>query len=101
MVVLEAARVGGTCVNTGCVPTRVLAKTARIIREARTGRLLPGEGDQDAAGVLRELTRTGYTGHVVIEVKTRGLSRSERSNALAVSLNFARHHLTTAVGQVR
>ncbi len=63
--------------------------------------LLPGQGDQDAAGVLRELTRTGYTGHVVIEVKTRGLSRAERSNALAVSLNFARHHLSTAVGQIR
>ena len=36
VVVLEAARVGGTCVNTGCVPTRVLAKTARLIREARS-----------------------------------------------------------------
>ncbi|RFA12632.1 pyridine nucleotide-disulfide oxidoreductase [Subtercola boreus] len=35
VVVLEAARVGGTCVNTGCVPTRVLAKTARLIRETR------------------------------------------------------------------
>ncbi len=35
VVVLEAGRVGGTCVNTGCVPTRVLAKTARLIREAR------------------------------------------------------------------
>lgn len=41
-VVLEAARVGGTCVNTGCVPTRVLAKTARLVREAR---------DAAAAGV--------------------------------------------------
>ena len=36
VVVLEAGRTGGTCVNTGCVPTRVLAKTARLIREART-----------------------------------------------------------------
>ena len=36
VVVLEAGRLGGTCVNTGCVPTRVLAKTARLIREART-----------------------------------------------------------------
>jgi glutathione reductase (NADPH) len=36
VVVLEAGRVGGTCVNTGCVPTRVLAKTARLIREARS-----------------------------------------------------------------
>ena len=34
-VVLEAGALGGTCVNTGCVPTRVLAKTARLIREAR------------------------------------------------------------------
>lgn len=34
-VVLESGRVGGTCVNTGCVPTRVLAKTARLVREAR------------------------------------------------------------------
>ncbi|WP_246852690.1 NAD(P)/FAD-dependent oxidoreductase [Naasia sp. SYSU D00948] len=36
VVVLEAGRLGGTCVNTGCVPTRVLAKTARLIREARS-----------------------------------------------------------------
>ncbi|RFA22803.1 dihydrolipoyl dehydrogenase family protein [Subtercola boreus] len=34
VVVLEADRVGGTCVNTGCVPTRVLAKTARLLRDA-------------------------------------------------------------------
>ncbi|WP_205708954.1 FAD-dependent oxidoreductase [Kineococcus siccus] len=33
---LEGTRTGGTCVNTGCVPTRVLAKTARLVREVRT-----------------------------------------------------------------
>ena len=32
---VEARRTGGTCVNTGCVPTRVLAKTARFVREVR------------------------------------------------------------------
>ncbi|WP_156109762.1 NAD(P)/FAD-dependent oxidoreductase [Cryobacterium sp. MLB-32] len=36
VAVLEADRLGGTCVNTGCVPTRVLAKTARMVREIRT-----------------------------------------------------------------
>ncbi|WP_245528958.1 dihydrolipoyl dehydrogenase family protein [Beutenbergia cavernae] len=36
VAVLEADRVGGTCVNSGCVPTRVLAKTARLVREVRT-----------------------------------------------------------------
>ncbi|WP_432496116.1 dihydrolipoyl dehydrogenase family protein [Kineococcus gypseus] len=33
---LEARRTGGTCVHSGCVPTRVLAKTARLVREVRT-----------------------------------------------------------------
>jgi len=36
VAVAEADRTGGTCVNTGCVPTRVLAKTARIMREMRS-----------------------------------------------------------------
>lgn len=36
VAVLESDRTGGTCVNTGCVPTRVLAKTARLMREMRT-----------------------------------------------------------------
>jgi pyruvate/2-oxoglutarate dehydrogenase complex dihydrolipoamide dehydrogenase (E3) component len=35
VAVLEASRTGGTCVNTGCVPTRVLAKTARLMRDVR------------------------------------------------------------------
>jgi pyruvate/2-oxoglutarate dehydrogenase complex dihydrolipoamide dehydrogenase (E3) component len=35
VAVLEADRTGGTCVNTGCVPTRVLAKSARLMREVR------------------------------------------------------------------
>lgn len=36
VAVLEADKTGGTCVNSGCVPTRVLAKTARLMRDVRT-----------------------------------------------------------------
>ncbi len=36
VAVVDAERTGGTCVNTGCVPTRVLAKTARLMREVRS-----------------------------------------------------------------
>ena len=36
VAVVEGNRTGGTCVNTGCVPTRVLAKAARLMREIRT-----------------------------------------------------------------
>lgn len=35
-VLVEAARVGGTCVNTGCVPTRLLARAVRVLRDARS-----------------------------------------------------------------
>lgn len=35
VVLLESDRLGGTCLNSGCVPTRVLAKTARLMREVR------------------------------------------------------------------
>lgn len=61
--------------------------------------LLPGEGEQDAAGVLAELTATGFDGHVVVEVKTRGLSRPERIRALTGSLAFTREHLSVPAGQ--
>ena len=32
---VERGRLGGTCTNDGCAPTRVLAKTARLVRDAR------------------------------------------------------------------
>jgi len=63
--------------------------------------LLPGEGDQDAAGVLAELASLRFGGHVVVEVGTRGLTRAERRTALAGSLAFAREHLASPVGQAR
>lgn len=35
VAVVDRARTGGTCTNTGCVPTRVLAITARMLRDIR------------------------------------------------------------------
>lgn len=34
VVLVERNRMGGTCTNDGCVPTRVLAKAARLLRDA-------------------------------------------------------------------
>jgi len=34
VTLIEGRELGGTCVNDGCVPTRVLARTARMAREA-------------------------------------------------------------------
>jgi pyruvate/2-oxoglutarate dehydrogenase complex dihydrolipoamide dehydrogenase (E3) component len=35
VAVIDRERTGGTCTNTGCVPTRVLAITARLLRDIR------------------------------------------------------------------
>src|SRR3954452_24072080 len=34
VALVERGRLGGTCTNDGCVPTRVLAKAARLVRDA-------------------------------------------------------------------
>jgi sugar phosphate isomerase/epimerase len=62
--------------------------------------LVPGRGTQPCAEFLGRLTRTGYHGAVVAEVKTsRAASRDERVADLAESLAFAREHLALAAGQ--
>lgn len=35
VALVEAGRLGGTCTNDGCVPTRVIAKAARLLRDTR------------------------------------------------------------------
>src|SRR5438093_9825344 len=35
VALIERGRMGGTCTNDGCVPTRVLAKAARLARDAQ------------------------------------------------------------------
>jgi len=34
VALVEGGRLGGTCTNDGCVPTRALAKAARLVRDA-------------------------------------------------------------------
>ena len=62
---------------------------------AKDEHLLPGQGNQRADEVLAELTRTGYNGHVVLEVNTNDLDRSGREEALEEALAFTRTHLAT------
>ncbi len=54
--------------------------------------LAPGEGDQDAAGVLSDLARAGFDGHIVLEVSTRGKSREDRMARLIDARDFTRRH---------
>ncbi len=61
---------------------------------AKDEHLVPGRGTMDAAGFLAHLGRTGFTGHVVLEINTRKAgTREEREADLRESLEFAREHL--------
>ena len=61
---------------------------------AKDEHLVPGRGVMGAEGFLRHLARTGFTGHVVLEINTRRCAdRAEREADLAASLAFARAHL--------
>jgi pyruvate/2-oxoglutarate dehydrogenase complex dihydrolipoamide dehydrogenase (E3) component len=34
VILIEREKLGGTCTNDGCIPTRALAKAARLVRDA-------------------------------------------------------------------
>ncbi|MFD1151723.1 sugar phosphate isomerase/epimerase family protein [Saccharothrix hoggarensis] len=56
--------------------------------------LVPGRGNQPCAELLSHLSRTGFSGQVVLEVNTRrARTTAERAELLAESLLFARLHL--------
>jgi sugar phosphate isomerase/epimerase len=59
--------------------------------------LVPGRGNQPCAELLSYLSRTGYSGHVVLEVSThRVATLGDRQADLAESLDFTRRHLAGA-----
>jgi pyruvate/2-oxoglutarate dehydrogenase complex dihydrolipoamide dehydrogenase (E3) component len=57
VALIERDRLGGTCTNDGCVPTRVLAKAARLMRDSeqfgRYGLVLDERPKVDFAEVMR------------------------------------------------
>ncbi len=66
VALVERYRLGGTCTNDGCVPTRVLAKAARLKRDAEQFSeygLSPAEPVVDFASLLARTQNTVYKLH--------------------------------------
>ena len=66
VALVEKDRMGGTCTNDGCVPTRVLAKAARLIREAEQFSdygLSGGRPEVNFEALLNRTQQTVYTIH--------------------------------------
>src|SRR3712207_9249153 len=58
---------GGTCTNDGCVPTRVLARAARLVRDAEQFARYGLEGESPEVHFARLLNRTQHVVYVVHE----------------------------------
>ncbi|WZH51092.1 MAG: sugar phosphate isomerase/epimerase [Nocardioides alkalitolerans] len=64
---------------------------------AKDEHLVPGRGRMEPERLLRHLVRTGFDGHVVLEINTRKAETADARRAdLADSLAFAREHLRPA-----
>lgn len=66
VALVERFRLGGTCTNDGCVPTRVLAKTARLIRDAEqfsSFGLSISRPELDFERLMSRVQQTVYTIH--------------------------------------
>src|SRR5215212_2336571 len=66
VTLVERGRLGGTCTNDGCLPTRVLAHTARLAREARQLadlRLIDAPPQVDFARLMAHVQDMIYTVH--------------------------------------
>ncbi len=66
VALIERSRMGGTCTNDGCVPTRVLAHAARLARDARQFEDYGLEGEPpvvDFSAVIARTQRMVYRIH--------------------------------------
>jgi pyruvate/2-oxoglutarate dehydrogenase complex dihydrolipoamide dehydrogenase (E3) component len=69
VALVERGRMGGTCTNDGCVPTRVLAKAARLIRNVKQCAEYGIEGPMPTLDFEKLLTRTQQVVYQIHEKK--------------------------------
>ena len=69
VALIERGDMGGICTNDGCVPTRVLARAARLVRDAEQFADYGLEGEPPKVNFVRLLNRTEHVVHKVHQKK--------------------------------
>jgi pyruvate/2-oxoglutarate dehydrogenase complex dihydrolipoamide dehydrogenase (E3) component len=69
VVLVERGNLGGTCTNDGCVPTRVLARAARLVRDAEQFADYGLQAERPSVDFARVLARTQQVVYQVQEKK--------------------------------
>lgn len=86
VALVERANMGGTCTNDGCVPTRVLARAARLMRDAEQFADYGLVGERPEVDFALLLNRTQ---RIVYEVQEKKQLRRQLEAAGAVVLDRA------------
>jgi len=106
VALLERSKLGGTCTNDGCVPTRVLAKAARLMRDSeqfsKYGLVLENPLQVDFLGVMQ---RTKNVVHELHEKKQLAVHLEKVGVALYNEAGYAHfvdeHNIRTdAFGEI-
>jgi pyruvate/2-oxoglutarate dehydrogenase complex dihydrolipoamide dehydrogenase (E3) component len=69
VALVERGNMGGVCTNDGCVPTRVLARAARLVRDAERFSEYGLEGEPPGVDFARLLNRAQHVVYAVHEKK--------------------------------
>ncbi|WP_431051702.1 FAD-containing oxidoreductase [Roseateles sp. L2-2] len=81
VAVIERSRVGGTCVNTGCIPTKAMVASAHaawVVREAaRWGVRVPAQVGVDLPAVIARKERISGQSRQNVEKWLRGMDKVE------------------------
>ncbi len=95
VALVERGNLGGTCTNDGCVPTRVLAKAARLIRDAEQYAdfgLRGTKPELDFATLLAHTQRTVYRVHEKKQLRAHLVEASVQVYAEAGDAGLADDH---------
>ena len=85
VTLVERGRLGGTCTNDGCVPTRVLAKAARLLRDAEQLEAYGLMGERPTLDFAQLLARTQHTVYTLHE-KKQLIGHLEQSGVTAIAV---------------
>lgn len=103
VALVERGNLGGTCTNDGCVPTRVLAKAARLVRDAEQFAQYGLVAEQPRLDFARLLTRTQQIVYQIHEKKQLLAHLDQAGVAVFTDAGNARyldpHTLTLADGR--
>jgi dihydrolipoamide dehydrogenase len=69
VALVERGRLGGTCTNDGCVPTRVLAKAARLLRDSEDFGMYGLIGERPKVDFAAVMSRTQQVVYTIQEKK--------------------------------